>query len=111
MNVAFCGMICDRANRRRPSRRKPCSNAALCSINPTWTALGLKPMANHLNCGTVYYKRTSVMQGSWPLKLSLLPALTFKELQECEISDSLCRLMFVYCRYESTSAELIYCRY
>ena len=80
MNVAFCGIICGRDNRRRPSRRKSCSNAALCSINPTWTILALKPVANHLNCGAVTYKRTSVMQGSYPLKLSLSPALTFKEL-------------------------------
>jgi len=88
MNVAFCGMICGRGNRRRPSRRNPCYNAALCTINPTWTALGLKPVANHLNCGAVYYKRTSVVQGSYPLKLSLPLALTLKELYECEIFDS-----------------------
>jgi hypothetical protein len=80
MNVAFRGMIYDRGNRRGPSRRKPCSNGALCSINPTWTALGLKPVANHLYYGGVYYKRISVMQGSYPLKLSLLLALTLKEL-------------------------------
>jgi len=80
MNVAFCGMICVRGNRRRPSRRKPCYNAALCSIDTTWTALGLKQVANHLNCGAVYYKRSSLVQGSSPLKLSLPLALTLKEL-------------------------------
>jgi hypothetical protein len=88
MNVVFCGMINGRGNRRRASRRKFCSYAALCSPNPTWTALGLKQVASHLSCGTVYCKRSSVVQGSYPWKRILLPALTFKELKEFEISDS-----------------------
>lgn len=46
-------------------------------------------MANRLNCGTVYCKRNSMMQGSYLSKLSVLPAFTFKELKESEISNYL----------------------